>query len=121
MTPEAQRIAIAEACGWKYGDTTVTAFGAEVPLKGWGKFFGHGQFPPDYLNDLNAMTSVANMLAKEGWHCVANMGTDGTWECFFTRSPRQLVPTAGDHYGAGDTLAMAMAEAFLHLKGKWVD
>ena len=50
MTPEAQRIAIAEACGWKteYRDavSSVTAL-------------------PDYLNDLNAMHDAEKVLTSE--------------------------------------------------------
>jgi hypothetical protein len=53
MTPEAQRIAIAEACGWKYhGEAT---YGG-THRNGWWKddsYSFHGI--PDYLNDLNAM------------------------------------------------------------------
>jgi hypothetical protein len=50
VTPEAQRIAIAEACGWKteYRDavSSVTAL-------------------PDYLNDLNAMHDAEKVLTSE--------------------------------------------------------
>ena len=50
MTPEAQRTAIAEACGWKteYRDavSSVTAL-------------------PDYLNDLNAMHEAEKVLTSE--------------------------------------------------------
>jgi hypothetical protein len=58
MKPEAQRIAIAEACGW----TEVEACSCkEVP---------HGKAPrqeafqhlPDYLNDLNAMHEAEKVL-----------------------------------------------------------
>jgi hypothetical protein len=65
LTPESQRIAIAEACGWKFD-----------PLRGnktypwWEPHHGetiHGfecskstshKSPPNYLNDLNAMQSA---------------------------------------------------------------
>jgi len=60
MTPEQQRIAIAEACGWKYhysGDGY--AFHAEHCTN--GKYTR----PPDYLNDLNAMHEAENTLTKE--------------------------------------------------------
>ena len=50
MTPEAQRIAIAEACGWKteYRDaiSSVTAL-------------------PNYLNDLNAMHDAEKVLNEK--------------------------------------------------------
>lgn len=66
MTPEAQRIAIAEACGWKfipeYGHgedqppefTTVTPDGRHL--------CGHY---PDYLNDLNAMHKAEKFIAND--------------------------------------------------------
>jgi hypothetical protein len=48
MTPESQRIAIAEACGWSYEkNETYAPDGAFW----WSK---NPEFP-DYLNDLNAM------------------------------------------------------------------
>ena len=49
MTPEAQRIAIAEACGWKTGYRDPEAW---HPL-------------PDYLNDLNAMHDAEKVLTSE--------------------------------------------------------
>lgn len=50
MNPEAQRIAIAEACGWKQQHSKAKG---EVR---WYAPDGHNYLlPPDYLNDLNAM------------------------------------------------------------------
>jgi len=52
MTPEAQRIAIAEACGWKTGYRDPEAW---HPL-------------PDYLNDLNAMHDAEKVLfGRKDW------------------------------------------------------
>jgi hypothetical protein len=51
MTPEAQRIAIAEECGWKTGYRDPEAW---HPL-------------PDYLNDLNAMHEAEKMLVSLQW------------------------------------------------------
>ena len=49
MTPEAQRIAIAEACGWRRHPDGIN----------WAKpdagFYPLPKWIPDYLNDLNAM------------------------------------------------------------------
>lgn len=117
MTPEAQRIAIAEACGFSmvpdkfYFDRIAFVKDRER----WASID-----LPDYLNDLNAMHDACAVLAAKGWRCVANMGTDGTWECFFTkRDSCSCLPGMGDHYGSGSTLAMAMSEAFLRTIGKW--
>ena len=60
MTPEQQRIAIAEACGWTeismrcmWGlPPTAIDYGTEECLKHF----------PDYLNDLNAMHEAEKML-----------------------------------------------------------
>lgn len=56
MTPEAQRIAIAEACGWKKGTTGF-----------WKDPDKSGYYPsPDYLNDLNAMHEAEKVLGDFG-------------------------------------------------------
>jgi hypothetical protein len=51
MTPEQQRTAIAEACGWKTGYRDPEAW---HPL-------------PDHLNDLNAMHEAEKMLVSLQW------------------------------------------------------
>ena len=58
MTPEQQRIAIAEACGWKVLEPEVKP--AIIYLWGLREGFIHEEnreIIPDYLNDLNAMQS----------------------------------------------------------------
>ena len=91
MSPEAQRIAIAEACGWK--DEIVKAF--------------HGL--PDYLNDLNAMHEAENTLTEkqrcrysdELYSVAINHAAEtGKW--------RYLSMTSAQR-----------AEAFLRTIGKW--
>ena len=76
MNPEQQRIAIAEACGWKFipeyyhGEdqppefTTVTPDGRHLC-----------GYYPDYLNDLNAMHEAEKMLNREsGYHGIGGYG-----------------------------------------------
>lgn len=55
MTPEQQRIKIAEACGWK------------PDKRGLGWLSPHGYYAPepDYLNDLNAMREAEKVLTDE--------------------------------------------------------
>jgi hypothetical protein len=90
MTPEQQRIAIAEACGWtdtqiidgKYGQTDV----------------------PDYLHDLNAMHDAEKVLfGRNDWSsCKYDEYLDvatSSWKWNATASQR--------------------AEAFLRTIGKW--
>ena len=76
---------------------------------------------PDYPNDLNAMcAAVVSECKQRGLRVFCNMGTDGTWECIITESETpNCIPCDGDHYGAGDTLCQAMAEAFLRMLGRW--
>jgi hypothetical protein len=72
MTPEAQRIAIAEACG-------IT----QISSDWWGWIFAGIEYPgdlpphvkvPDYLNDLNAMHE-----AEEGSHIFQSWRDSERW------------------------------------------
>jgi len=61
MTPEAQRIAIAEAVGFKrigMIEGSPNLMGDLPPCRGWIEI-------PDYLNDLNAMHSVEETLSEK--------------------------------------------------------
>lgn len=102
MTPEEQRIAIAEACGWK-------------PHKGYddlwekdGRYAGvkgaYVSMLPDYLNDLNAMKAAESTLKGIQWtHYV-------DWlKRLLTDDITELVSAA----------AFIRAEAFLRTIGKW--
>ena len=60
VTPEAQRIAIAEACGWKTGYRDPEAW---HPL-------------PDYLSDLNAMHEAEKVLNEKQDHIM----NDTLWD-----------------------------------------
>jgi len=105
MTPEAQRIAIAEACGWKteYRDavSSVTAL-------------------PDYLNDLNAMHdaeehAIHNLMDADEW---------GEYGMLLKRShPHGLFLNGEVDYHDLATIlhatAAQRAEAFLRTIGKW--
>lgn len=67
MTPEKQRIAIAEACGWR---VISVHQGLSLPenLEAWtqdGRCCRFKKDIPDYLNDLNAMHEAENMLTDE--------------------------------------------------------
>jgi len=57
MSPEAQRIAIAKACGWK--DVKKADNGAPIGLGPLNHWYAN---IPDYLNDLNAMHEAALTL-----------------------------------------------------------
>lgn len=66
MKPEAQQIAIAQACGWTL---------SPVQIDGHGRWWRHSEQKtvceerdlPDYLNDLNAMHEAEKVLKAELW------------------------------------------------------
>ncbi len=58
MTPEAQRIAIAEACGWRWTDVGNGQRLLKLPAN-WNVSL------PDYLNDLNAMHKAEKILTED--------------------------------------------------------
>jgi hypothetical protein len=111
MTPEAQRIAIAEACGYKdvhevivrnvkfHGDDRK---GGITSDKGW---------IPDYLNDLNAMHEAEKVIPDGHVY----------WE--FVEQLRQIVDSKHNDYVAhvASATAAQRAEAFLKTLGLWKD
>jgi len=116
MKPEAQRIAIAEACGWSLL-TWMDKKGREC--SGWRDPLGnHCVNPnkiPDYLSDLNAMheaekflcdmqyTEYANKLSEMAYHLA-----HGHPHVVITRNT--VSPSAAQR-----------AEAFLRTINKWID
>jgi hypothetical protein len=98
MTPEKQRIAIAEACGIK------------DPWRGcyWARGVG------DYLNDLNAMREAEQTLWEKDWTSRHD---------FVDELARIISPTHGYHHQSGvdllDATAAQRAEAFLRTINKW--
>ena len=72
MTPEQQRIAIAEVCGWRRGHSIQWTDGyAKHYDWGWTDPKGlpqNSKEPPDYLNDLNAMHEAEETLGKKQWN-----------------------------------------------------
>ena len=111
MSQEEQRIAIAEACGWKDVAPQIVKNvkheGAEITVgissdSGW---------VPDYLNDLNAM------------HCAEEMLTDDQWVEY--RENIRTVVLCPVRYVSQwckadiHSTARQRAEAFLRTIGKW--
>lgn len=116
MTAEAQRIAIAEACGWKRvcGEEYVDL---RFKHRGEGKYFIIEQQVPDYLDDLNACHEMEKDLNafSLGWQGYINQldairrKQNEDWsrpgwslECFLLHAT-----------------AAQRAEAFLRTVGKW--
>lgn len=109
MSPEAQRIAIAEACGWKRIGTQ-----KNLPFYGWIEV-GPCEEIPDYLNDLNAMHEAEKMLNQSGtWQYAANLGR------VVGQNLMKDIREHGEWMIAHATAAQR-AEAFLRTIGKWED
>lgn len=67
MTPEQQRIAIAEACGWRIKRRDITGFNvwepdAKLPAQLCNNLENK---IPNYLNDLNAMHEAERVLTSD--------------------------------------------------------
>lgn len=94
MKPEAQRIAIAEACGIVTKDQ-------------WGPLYrtqqGMVRDCPDYLNDLNAMHQAEEILNEKQEHIM----NDTLWDLMLGRKY------------LWHATAAQRAEAFLRTLGKW--
>ncbi len=97
MTPEQQRVAIAEACGWKTGYRDPEAW---HPL-------------PDYLNNLNAMHNAEKDVFQ----------SSDLWQKFVFEL---ILTSGGNGMSELDRLcclvqstAAQRAEAFLRTIGKW--
>lgn len=110
MKPEQQRIAIAEACGWKLKSNGLS------PMWSWQneslihriKWVAHKVMAsqgvlPDYLNDLNDMHEAEKVLTNEQLEVYCNI----------LHKPNHGV------YWAIHATASQRAEAFLRTIGKW--
>src|SRR5690242_11272163 len=101
MTPEEQRIAIAEACGWK--DINLREFlscGRERPIGSHPNNPGCLTLLPDYLNDLNVMHEAEKVLTEEQWEK-------------YTVELGWIIYRTGMHKSFAHATASQRAEAFL--------
>ena len=120
MTPEAQRIAIAEACGWVELSQPVAGQGAVV--RKWKKkgcsHITATQLPPAYLNDLNAMHEAEKTLTnaqRNDFMCELEelLG--------FKSGPGGWDMDAESMWAMLNATAIHRAEAFLRTIGKWTE
>ena len=112
MTPQEQRIAIAEACGWTVKRWTDGEGNSVVGLlpPGVEKTSSSFRHSPDYLNDLNAMHEAEMVLKHQQW--------PDYWNWLFVASTRQS-GTGKAEYKVTHATAAQRAEAFLRTIGKW--
>ena len=109
MNPEAQRIAIAEACSWRCTASFKGAFACWVRPDGMDH---QTEWLPDYLNDLNAMHEAEETLlgmnkAEFAVKLCRIVGRD--W-------PNGI---GGGSFAHIHATAAQRAEAFLRTLGKW--
>lgn len=121
MTPEAQRIAIAEACGWRMGTETVEhidGYQWTETRKFWTSPTRKIYSLPDYLNDLNAVHEAESQsfdtAQREDFACrLLNIVTGEE----FQRG--DFVSITGVGFILTHATASQRAEAFLRTIGKW--
>jgi len=112
MEPEQQRIAIAEACGWKRISIPLCGKRWASPESQKSPFY-YAALPdcsplPDYPNDLNAMHEAEKGLRTPTGNVSDSMAAD-------------RMHTYAELLGyAIDATAPQRAEAFLRTIGKWV-
>ena len=124
MTEQQQRIAIAQACGWKWIQTNFEAesglIGTDSPHSGNIPYQGtnypsnrhlptYGKAIPDYLNDLNAMHEAEKILTEVqfGDYYIEHLKM-ARGESQYTIDRSMVCATAAQR-----------AEAFLKTIGKW--
>jgi len=121
MTPEQQRIAIAEACGWKkdsHHPRTYRLDNGYIKFA-WAKSDGRGHDePPNYLSDLNAMHEAVHSritspeLQQEYFYQLND--AIGLVDCF---SPAWIKEFAV--FAHSQATAAQRAEAFLRTLNLW--
>ena len=108
MTPEEQRIAIAEACGWRREPHSVGT--RLINPDGWvvNNNYSESWRLPDYLNDLNAMHEAEKVL-------IGDEPENSELWCDFQTNLVIACPAYLSYYAT----ASQRAEAFLRTIGKW--
>ncbi len=114
MSPELQRIKIAEACGWKIIDfNRGDKLPDVVPSKTtyWDKERKYKPYPaiPDYLNDLNAMHEAEKQIPKN---------LQPAYWCLLCSLNSGEIVAYGYFYAVHKTAAQR-AEAFLRTLNLW--
>jgi hypothetical protein len=107
MTPEQQRISIAEACGWTSFVKGGGAYSMWFPPNEKRKELQFTRLLPDYLNDLNEMNEAEKVLLKDVRKYLDYCG--------------RLVLICGGSHDALFATAAQRAEVFLRTLGLWVE
>lgn len=104
MSPEEQRIAIAEACGW---DVNPRPLGAVLCYYKVGNDRDFHASLPNYLNDLNAMHEAEKLLfTRNDWSgsrfetILQDMTTSWPWHASAAQRAEAFLKTIGKWKGA---------------------
>ena len=125
MSPEAQRIAIAEACGWQFHaicksyNRTPATVARNLKLLGTVEGGPWDQaIVPDYLNNLNAMHEAEKMLDP-----LLPEQSDERSKLFesYELEIEHLCDCSDPAISPIHATAAQRAEAFLRTTGKWVE
>ncbi len=113
MSPDKQRIAIAEACGWKCPCGFKEAFACWVRPSAMEH---QTEWLPDYLVDLNAMHEAEKVLTgrQRPFYAIELLGHGSSQSSYWENH-------ALDMFEAATTTAAQRAKAFLRTVGKWED
>ena len=106
MSPQSQRIAIAEACGWTDCHSQVMEPGVwEYDCTGTPPHWSGMRYQrvPDYLNDLNAMRNAEQIITNQ-----FTTHSEQYWRHLWFVKPHPIYATAAQR-----------AEAFLKTLGLW--
>lgn len=122
MTPEEQRIAVAQACGW-----TRKSVDPDYPLtRPEGRWelkdkvvYHYGQLP-DYLNDLNAMHEAEKVLnADQCAEYVRYLALNHPTFCILPSEESDKAEVRYQYFSLINATAAQRAEAFLKTLNLW--
>jgi hypothetical protein len=122
MTPEAQRIAIAEACGWRNVRKEPPfdkPWDAPLGTSPRATYSGEGfEKVPDYLRDLNAMNEAEKVLTNDD----ADSGSQWSYvQQLIHITKAESMEMHREVFIVSTATAAQRAEAFLRTLGKWED
>ena len=106
MTEQEQRIAIAKACGWRWGGANGCYIKGDLIARRW-------EMLPDYLHDLNAMHEAEKIFSEEQRTEYCNRLIEATAD----KLNAAMQPLFPSHCAS----ASQRAKAFLLCIGKWKD
>lgn len=120
MSPEKQRIAIAEACGWKMiRRDSQTELWSPPQWNGKAEKLEWTETLPDYLSDLNAMHEAEKVLDQIELKAIREYLPDPKAYNTYIDVLRDVVGGVPGCFAHCTATAAQRAEAFLRTIGKW--